>query len=51
MDINESNPTTATSGQQGHIFKTYTQVLRDKTIEYLQSINLASPPSPDGRSA
>ena len=47
MDKNESNPTTATSGQQGHIFKTYTQVLRDKTIEYLQSINLASPPSPD----
>ena len=28
-------------------FKTYTQALRDKTIEYLQNINLASPPSPD----
>lgn len=27
--------------------KTYNQVLRDKTLEYLQNINLANPPSPD----
>ena len=27
--------------------KTYNQVLRDKTLEYLQNINLASPPPPD----
>lgn len=33
--------------QKHNTFKTQSQVLRDKTIEYLQSINLASPPSPD----
>lgn len=28
-------------------FKTYNQVLRDKTTDYLQTINPASPPTPD----